>query len=321
MSRPEIELFSLESRDFMEMQQALTAWDHEYCQVSSGDFRGGLFHCKTGSLTIFRNRWERAVHYRGVAPKGTLALAVSLAQPGEAYWMGERVRFDDVIVQRSGAEAEYLSAPLWDAAVFAIPEAYMARRVAELTQDDPEETLRGLSVAKLTPQASAQLRQACRAYLEAARKSLAKPAGRALLPQMAKATVELVVHRLVSSRSPRHSTQSVNRRFQLIRKVQDYCEQYADQSLRIGHLCHELGVSERTLRDTFHRLAGTSPLAYLKTHQLNRVHRVLRTADPGAVLVKQVAINNGFLHLGQFSRDYRHLFGESPSETLQGRTV
>jgi AraC family ethanolamine operon transcriptional activator len=33
-------------------------------------------------------------------------------------------------------------------------------------------------------------------------------------------------------------------------------------------------------------------------------------------MVGQVAGDWGFYHLGQFSRDYRRLFGESPSATL-----
>jgi len=315
------EIFQLKSRDFLEMQHTLSAWDHEYHQIGMGEFRGSIFSTQTGSLGIFRNRWERAIRYRGTAPRGSLGLAVSLAQPGEAHWMGQQVAFDDVIVQRSGAEAEYLSSPIWDAVVFAIPEADLMQWIAHLTRNDPEETLRGLSIARLSPQASAQLRQACRAYLDAAAESLVKPDKLALLPEMAEATVELVVHALVNSNSPRHPKQSVDRRFHLIRKTQDYCTQNTDQLLRIGDVCRELGVSERTLRDTFHKLAGISPLAYLKTHKLNRVHNVLYAADPAEVLVKQAAMKNGFLHFGQFSRDYKQLFGESPSETLQYRPV
>jgi AraC family ethanolamine operon transcriptional activator len=63
--------------------------------------------------------------------------------------------------------------------------------------------------------------------------------------------------------------------------------------------------------------AQAGPLAYLKTQQLNRVYRVLRNADFSDTMVKQVALDNGFVHLGQFSRDYKQLFGELPSETLQ----
>ena len=60
-----------------------------------------------------------------------------------------------------------------------------------------------------------------------------------------------------------------------------------------------------------------TPLEYLKAWKLNHVYKVLRKAGPDEVLIKQLAYANGFYHLGQFSRDYKRLFGESPSHTLQ----
>jgi AraC family ethanolamine operon transcriptional activator len=91
----------------------------------------------------------------------------------------------------------------------------------------------------------------------------------------------------------------------------------ADQPLRVGELCRELSVSERTLRHAFCDVTGLSPLDYLKILRLNCVNRTLREADPAELLVKQAAYSNGFTHLGQFSRDYKQLFGESPSQTLR----
>jgi len=43
---------------------------------------------------------------------------------------------------------------------------------------------------------------------------------------------------------------------------------------------------------------------------------VLANADPEEASVKSVAIRHGFFHLGRFARDYKSLFGESPSMTL-----
>jgi len=105
----------------------------------------------------------------------------------------------------------------------------------------------------------------------------------------------------------------------LIGAVEDYCSHMKDRPVRIAHLCSEIGVSERAMRDTFHKLTAMSPLAYIKTMRLNRVYRELRDADPSEVLVKQVALSNGFVHFGQFSQDYKKLFSELPSETLQRR--
>ena len=312
-------VYRLESRDFMEMEHALSAWDHRYRQISPGAFQGSLLHTQVGSLGIFRNRWESAIHYRGVAPEGTIALGFTLAQSGEGRWMGQRMGPDDMIVAGCGAEGEYLSAPLWDSVVFAIPEAVLAQQIADITHDDPRNFIVH-GIARLTPQVSAQVRQAAMAYLDAAARSLVRPDAPSPLPEMAKSIIELMAHALVSVQPPRAPKQSLNRQRQLIRTAEDYCAHNKDQPLRISRLCREIDVSERTLRDAFHNLTGMSPLAYLKTEQLNRVYRTLHNADPAEVLIKQIAYRNGLRHVGQFCGDYKHLFGELPSETLQRRT-
>jgi AraC family ethanolamine operon transcriptional activator len=313
----ETQIFSLESQDFEEMEQVLSAWDYRYAQVSPGAFRGSIFSTQTGSLAIFRNRWERAIHYRGTAPAGTIGLAISLTQTGDARWMGERVGFNDVIVQRAGSEADYLSAALWDSVVFAIPEAEFAQCIASLTHDDPGELLNAHGVIRLSPEVAAQLREASIAYLHAAERSLARPGEPSPLPEMARSAVERVARALVDSRPSRQTKPGLRRQRTLLRKAEEYCEHHANQPLRIGGLCRELGANERTLRHTFHELTGISPLNYLKTQRLNRVRQALHDGDPANTQVKQVALENGFFHLGHFSRGYKDLFGELPSETIQ----
>ena len=311
------QIFSLESNDFTEMEDALSAWDHRYRQISPGAFHGGLLHTQVGSLGIFRNRWERAIHYRGGAPEGTIGIGLNMAQTGEPRWLGQRVAFDELIIQRCGTEAEYLSGALWDSVVFAIPEAELAQQLTDITHNDPEAILHGLSFARLTPQLAAQLRQASLTYLDTAARSLATPGAPSPLPAMAASLVGLIARALVSARPPCAPKPSLNRQRQLIRKAENYVAHLTNQPLRIGQLCREIDVSERTLRDAFYKVTDTSPLAYLKTQQLNRVYRVLRDVDPDEVLIKQVAVANGFSHLGQFCKDYKQLFGELPSETLR----
>jgi transcriptional regulator GlxA family with amidase domain len=76
-------------------------------------------------------------------------------------------------------------------------------------------------------------------------------------------------------------------------------------------------VSERTLRSAFHEYYGTGPVDYLQLRRLNQVRRVLRAAEPGEVTVTDVLLHHGVLQFGRFASQYRRLFGESPSETLQ----
>jgi AraC-like DNA-binding protein len=231
--------------------------------------------------------------------------------------MGQPVGVDDMLVQRCGTEADYFSAPLWDMLALTIPEAELARQIVDITHDDPGTLLHTHGVVHLTPQLATQVRQAALHYIDTAVRSVATPDAPSPLPQMAKSTVELMARVLVSAQPQHPIKASFNRSRQLIHKAEDFCGQHPDQPLRIGQLCSELAVSERTLRDTFNKLTDTSPLAYLKTQRLNQVYHELRDSDPGEVMIKQLAYANGFSHLGHFCRDYKQLFGESPSKTIK----
>jgi AraC-like DNA-binding protein len=84
----------------------------------------------------------------------------------------------------------------------------------------------------------------------------------------------------------------------------------------IAVLCEELGVSERTLHHAFRDHLDATPKAYLKALRLNAAHGDLLRGT-AKTRVTDVALDWGFGHFGWFSQDYRRLFGETPSQTLQ----
>ena len=80
--------------------------------------------------------------------------------------------------------------------------------------------------------------------------------------------------------------------------------------------CTAAGVSKNTLYPAFHSVCGESPLAYFHKRQLTQVRSVLINSEPARGRVKRAALGVGFTELGRFAVEYRRLFGESPSATL-----
>src|SRR4051794_6205274 len=96
----------------------------------------------------------------------------------------------------------------------------------------------------------------------------------------------------------------------------EYLIRNPPKPIYINDLCQILGVSYRKLYEAFILTRGESPSLYLKRRRLMLAHQVLSNAGSEAPLVKTVALDHGFWHFGNFSQDYRNLFGETPSETL-----
>ena len=94
----------------------------------------------------------------------------------------------------------------------------------------------------------------------------------------------------------------------------------AEELAKVKTLASVLGVSLKKLEYVFRDHLGVGPKAYINSVRLNAVHRRLKAARPGSVLVADAANDFGFWHMGQFAADYRKLFGENPSATLVAST-
>ncbi|WP_088889659.1 AraC family transcriptional regulator [Leptolyngbya ohadii] len=107
------------------------------------------------------------------------------------------------------------------------------------------------------------------------------------------------------------------RRFALVKQAEEYMRTHLEAPLTLMSLCKALHTSERPLTYGFREVFGVSPMAYLKTLRLQAVRTQLQLADPAAVAIAEIARRYEFQSLGHFSRDYKTMFGELPSETLK----
>jgi AraC family transcriptional regulator, ethanolamine operon transcriptional activator len=106
------------------------------------------------------------------------------------------------------------------------------------------------------------------------------------------------------------------RRFAAVRTCEGYMRENLDKSLTILDLSRLCGMRARSLINAFEAVTGYSPMDYLKKLRLSEVHRSLLRADASRTRIINVATDWGFWHMGHFARDYRAMFGESPSRTL-----
>jgi AraC-like DNA-binding protein len=100
-----------------------------------------------------------------------------------------------------------------------------------------------------------------------------------------------------------------------VRRVIDLVQGDPQEPYTVGDLARAAGVSARRLQEAFREHVGTTPMGYLRSVRLDRVHEELRAGTAG---VTEAAYRWGFTHLGRFARAYRERFGVLPSETAAG---
>jgi AraC-like DNA-binding protein len=103
----------------------------------------------------------------------------------------------------------------------------------------------------------------------------------------------------------------------VMRRFRRVLEENPEQPLYIPEICKAIGVSERGLRVCSQEYFGMSPKRYLLLRRMHLARRALRAAAAGEANVTDVAMRYGFWQLGRFAVEYRVLFGETPSVTLQ----
>ena len=107
-------------------------------------------------------------------------------------------------------------------------------------------------------------------------------------------------------------------RRQIVERASQLLRTQAGQGARIGRISRTLGVSERALRNAFHREEGISPKQYDVRARLTAARHALCHAAASDT-VTSLASQYGFFELGRFAGLYKQMFGESPSETLRVR--
>jgi len=311
-------LQTLRIRDPDELAEGFHGWELRFRQLGGGSFRGELKFLQLGGTQIIRASGNRRLQAQGFLPPGSFGFAPVLPRNAGAIWRGRRCKKGQVVTIDPGQEGDHVSAANYLMVGLTVDGDFFRECAAVLGGFDPEERLAGRLA--VTPSLAG-----CRALtthfmelldlVEARPDLLAQPrTRRAVEQECVRRVVELIAQ---STGGDRTECWSSNRE-QVVRRADDYMRACLGEPLSLLDLCRELGVSERTLHYAFQEVRGLSPMAYFKAGRLNAVRQELKAAAADTATVQEIAQRWGFWHGGEFAAAYRRLFGELPSQTLNG---
>lgn len=100
-----------------------------------------------------------------------------------------------------------------------------------------------------------------------------------------------------------------------IRRAERFIRAQLTQPLTIADIAGAAGVSASALNYLFGKYRCASPMRYLTRERLKLARDRLQREPEGSVT--EIALACGFSHLSRFAGEYRRVFGELPSATLQ----
>lgn len=281
-------------------------WDLDFRLMGTGGFAGRLVQLVSRDVLISYARFQRSLDQAGATPPGYQTFVILGGSCRGFWWRGHQVANNDLLVfPRSN---ELRSASGKDFEIYTV-----SVRTAFLDQLDEDLGLSGLTNRK---------REVIRLDAGTARglRSIAGMiVGSAGGPEALEASLRLAEKLAVCTANDHPGDKTTLRQRHLaVDRVIEYIRSVPAPDSRLDGLCRISRTSERTLQYAFKERYGISPNVYVKRWKLNTARRCLLQSDPADTNVHDIAMSLGFFHQGQFSADYRNLFAELPSTTLNG---
>jgi len=171
----------------------------------------------------------------------------------------------------------------------------------------------------LSPDAAAAIRLMLMAVAEQAERDIATlsdaAADAALLSSTFTQTLVLAMagdDRERASAIPRRA----DSRLKVVRRAIDFMRSHLHDDIGIPQICAAACASRRSLQYCFEEFLHTTPQAYLRALRLNEARRTLK-ARAGRPIT-ELASELGFASASHFTRHYKLMFDELPSQTLKG---
>ena len=101
-----------------------------------------------------------------------------------------------------------------------------------------------------------------------------------------------------------------------LKNVEMQIDSNPEKYFSIHEIAEKVNTTPRNLQLIFRKYRNYTPMQFLKERKLHKARLALVNSN-GETSIKQIAYSSGFTNMSSFSRDYRSLFGELPSSTVE----
>jgi len=306
------DLVSLQCTDVGVLTEVFCNWQLEFTQLAAGPFIASACGIQVGPVRVISVLFNRSLLCRVGSLEQYDSIMLSKQRPHSDLQLGRELANDQCLVLRAGASAEIVSRDRLDVVMIAASnDVWQTTR--HLT-DNLMPVKKGVHLSTPGAHWTESMLQCitwifdsfCKYPEGAASDAVRNSMADVLLGRMRDPVVSPVIQ------PPDRSRGRVYRHI-AVERARHFIYENLDNPFRLSDVCAYARVQPRSLEYGFHEALGMTPIAYIKTLRLNRVHRELLASESAERTVTEIALDCGFQHLSQFAVDYRKFFGESPS--------
>jgi AraC family transcriptional regulator, ethanolamine operon transcriptional activator len=295
--------------------QAFHDDDLSLTQLEVGRFEGSVMKIQVEDLQLVRMATSCSLYTLGSKPPDRFTFAISLVEPKAIFVSHKQALPPQALFGFDPTREINLVTPCHLClAVVSIPTDRFQQYLQEVERDDLDTKFFQQNAIQIEDHRLGNLRD----YLnQIFHLGVTNPDFLAKMPNLiAGDLLPLLVNCLSDQACPRLCLYPF-RRAAIVQEAEAYMLDHLDEPLTLEAICKAVKASKSALSYGFQDIFGLSPMAYLKTIRLNGVRRALKASHPTTATVLGIANRYGFWHMGHFSKDYRQMFGELPSDTLR----
>ncbi len=301
--------------DFEAQTELLTGHDQKWVKLSPGPFHGSFASAfPGGGISVHRKHTNCSLLQQVGCQRDMMSLGVALSTPSTFTANGLPFNLDSVLISKPGADLS-LRTPREGSTVLILCIERAALERAGAAQDIPSvlDMDKGHVTLVQMPTIAALVRTGAMHLLQATQ-SVTQPV--AALPGEADRLVAAIAwafawHESIGTISKREKWSNSFSTFVAARDALATLPAFD-----LTALAAATGRSPRAIQLAFKAHAQITPLQYFQTQQLARVRRALLTTPAkNGPSIGDLSAMAGFWDHSRFTRLYRTLFGELPSET------
>ena len=302
--------------DCDQLSELITSGDIEFIQLGAGPCQASMMRIDLDGFYMLLTDVPNRIAIHAASQKGVRVIHIPLRWTGSLHWNGKIVDRSGVIVWGDSCDYSRVGEDVRIVALL-IDESLLRERIDTWVPSSHLlwDSLDGHMLAD-TP-ASRHFGQMAEWVIGLALQggdSLAVPEVRAQLSERLLLALANAVN--AQAESAALGCPTTLQRGQIVRQMTDYLHAHPDRVIQLSDLCQLTGSSARSIAHACQTVLETSPIRYLKQLRLNQARILLREGSRDHTTVSACAHFAGFSHLGRFSAEYRRMFGESPSQTL-----
>ena len=278
----------------------------ELKQLDKGSFTANLFTASLNAGVLDRGCYNLSVLTQGTFSQEYMTFGFIHQADNVGRLNGEAIQPYDIVLSHENGNLDYSLAPntLWS--------AFQCKR-EDLLKTGVEIPKESVSIFQLDKEAQRYFDfelTSCSRYLEELHYSQYETLNQQMLYNHLLATYAKSLNYPAL-----HIEIKKNDAYQMAQTIYNYLHEHSSEPIQMIELTQLTGKSERTIERIFKKYFNITPYTYLKLHRLHLVHHKLMCGDP-STNITHLAMSHGFMHMGYFGQEYKKMYAQTPSDTL-----